>query len=632
MATRSSYNFVPLPPRILPNMTFKPDSQGRDVYDAQKHTGWIEYEIEALSPVYTRAAKGLGESAESSAFFHRFDKNQTPVLSGSGLRGAISTVFEILTYSQLRFVNNRQLSQRFFAAIESKDNPTGLRSLYAERFVPDLLAGGVLDQDEEGNWELLVSDREDYGFAMIDARDVRAGREYTTLETWARPAQKERWHTIGADPKKKGGVHKPVQVPYYEPCQKADKGAVHGWVVFPGPPVGRNPNHLRFAFIIDPTEKEDDKPYVYLVPEPVCDAYRNWSDLAHGTKFGTAKTPRSLLAQPGQPAFALLDSGKDPKAVTVIGANLMMPIPYQKTMGEVLEQALPDIKPPQYDFTESVFGRVPDKRNDGIAIKSRVFFEDAEAVEGSWKYLATTPLIPRTLLGPKPTSIQLYLEQPNKNGRPLLHWDSPKARPRGHKMYWVRRPEGRSWQESEFQANVDTRIEPLAPGARFRGRVRFENLSPEEMGALYASLCLPESLCHRVGMGKSMGLGAVRLRVLKTTLLDPTERYKTLQAGSGQRPPEAVTTTLQTCYRRFTTTLSKVEEIFQVKTIVPDAGLWRSERLHTLARLLSWQSPLAWHETEVPVVSDRQWKEKEPLASPIVLGGTVAVGDITDFR
>ncbi|MCF6157622.1 MAG: TIGR03986 family CRISPR-associated RAMP protein [wastewater metagenome] len=56
-----------------------------------------------------------------------------------------------------------------------------------------------------------------------------------------------------------------------------------------------------------------------------------------------------------------------------------------------------------------------------------------------------------------------------------------------------------------------TKITPVNSGKTFTGKIRFENLSDVELGALLFALELPLNCCHKLGMGKPIGLGSVKI-------------------------------------------------------------------------------------------------------------------------
>ncbi|MGD2092979.1 MAG: TIGR03986 family CRISPR-associated RAMP protein [Candidatus Aminicenantes bacterium] len=77
-----------------------------------------------------------------------------------------------------------------------------------------------------------------------------------------------------------------------------------------------------------------------------------------------------------------------------------------------------------------------------------------------------------------------------------------------------------------------TKIKPMAPNTKFKGKIRFENLSKRELGALLFVLDLPEGCCHKLGMGKPLGMGSIKI---KPTLYisNRKTRYKSLIAEFG---------------------------------------------------------------------------------------------------
>ncbi len=75
-------------------------------------------------------------------------------------------------------------------------------------------------------------------------------------------------------------------------------------------------------------------------------------------------------------------------------------------------------------------------------------------------------------------------------------------------------------------------IQAIPPNTFFTGRIRFDNLSPEELGALLCALNLPEGCCHKIGMGKPLGLGSVQVTT-ELILINREERYSQLFEGNG---------------------------------------------------------------------------------------------------
>lgn len=155
------------------------------------------------------------------------------------------------------------------------------------------------------------------------------------------------------------------------------------------------------------------------------------------------------------------------------------------------------------------------------------------------------PQPPHILAGPKPSAFQHYLVQDESKGHSpddasrLAHYGtSPdETRIRGHKRYW---PQGSVTDDHIFEDNQDdlnqhhsqyTRVTALNPDVVFEFDVHFHQLREEELGALCWALQLPgdpdKEYCHRVGMGKPLGMGVVRIEP-ELILIDRAQRYKKL--------------------------------------------------------------------------------------------------------
>jgi len=98
--------------------------------------------------------------------------------------------------------------------------------------------------------------------------------------------------------------------------------------------------------------------------------------------------------------------------------------------------------------------------------------------------------------------------------RPRPTWSMPnkKSEIPGRKFY-VHHPESVNKIKAEpVTPNENNRtVEPLANGNEFTFEVRFNNLRDWELGLLY-SLELEGNMAHKLGMGKALGMGSVRIK------------------------------------------------------------------------------------------------------------------------
>ncbi|MCX6358317.1 MAG: TIGR03986 family CRISPR-associated RAMP protein [Armatimonadetes bacterium] len=589
---RAPYNFVPLPKQAVQ----AEPPPAHDVFHPDRLTGWIDATIETLTPVYTRAATGASpgypppsatQNGQPADFFHLGDRNK-PVLAGSSLRGVVRSVFEVLTKSQLEFVSPRRLFYRSFAS-----SVTNWRNYYNEQFQQARLVAGELRSDQDG-WTLWVSNEptapstpNGNGILAIDVKSHSYTGMHRTQDITV--AKSNNVVSLPSGP----ANNNPNGFRAWECREKP--GGIAATLVLPGRCI--NTRHYN-QVVLTPME---GAARVYRVPKSVVDDYQAWGQMAHGSRFGTRDAPRKL--KEGQVAFAIVAT--DGKSVATIGANMMHALRYPHSIEAVarMTSAGPGSG---LDMAQAVFGRVPPDEK-GECVRGRVAFEDARCTtENPW-LPAPEVCTPSIMSGPKPTSFQMYLQQ--QGGQATNHWGVPAPELRGRKFYW-HRPEAAALREISARPvaggdTQSTRIRPVRAGAEFACRIRFENLTRAELGALYASIRLPNGCAHKIGMGKNLGLGSVRLHAVTVTLVQWDQRLAVLAPQAGIAP--ASDAQIADCYWEF------------VRRLWPgQASLWEVDGTRSLASLLSWQSkPNEGQTRQVGITGDDglQWKRRWPLPS-----------------
>ena len=110
-------------------------------------------------------------------------------------------------------------------------------------------------------------------------------------------------------------------------------------------------------------------------------------------------------------------------------------------------------------------------------------------------------------------------------------------------MYWHNKMS--DWKATEDEAkltNVVRKITPIKRGSHFHAKVRFQNLSELELGALLTVFDLAgesEKAAYKLGQGKSLGLGSVKMKA--TLHLDAADLYTTLftDGALAEQAPES---------------------------------------------------------------------------------------------
>ncbi|MBN2053757.1 hypothetical protein JW905_02465 [bacterium] len=132
--------------------------------------------------------------------------------------------------------------------------------------------------------------------------------------------------------------------------------------------------------------------------------------------------------------------------------------------------------------------------------------------------LEKQPLLLRELGHPKPHHEPFYLKDGGLRGR---------------KLYYHHQEHKNNYLDPRNLPRVQnvTVNESVSQGAQFSFTIDFDNLSREELALLCWVLDLDgrpladDSLCHKLGLGKPIGLGSVKLRISSLTLLDPARLY-----------------------------------------------------------------------------------------------------------
>lgn len=139
----------------------------------------------------------------------------------------------------------------------------------------------------------------------------------------------------------------------------------------------------------------------------------------------------------------------------------------------------------------------------------------------------------KVLDSPKPPSPALYFKRRNGQGAYIskseLKLES--HAPQGRKFYLHRRGNtGEPWKTSPEAANENlaqkSRVQPIKAGLTFYFHIDFDNLSRGELGLLCYAVRPTEQFRHKVGMGKALGLGKVRIDPVGLFYVDRLARYR----------------------------------------------------------------------------------------------------------
>jgi CRISPR-associated protein (TIGR03986 family) len=637
---KAPYNFVPLPEAIFEAPGGRFDAH--NWLNPERLHGFIDLDITTETELYTRSAyppeeesKDVQRSRPRQAFYHHGDEDR-PVIPGSSLRGMVRSLVEILSYSRITRrptpekalrIRDERLVHR---AVADQQTPTG--QAYNKRFLkeikpkqlhypsPQVQAGYLEKNASTGGWQIRPALKvQGTSFVRVGldtlGRNRFPGGENEVRDVWVKPSP------VKSYPHRSG-----LTLWYARTDDLGDSaasGSVRGVLVYSGPIASRHMHTVIYA--------PDGKAPPIPIPEEMWERFCEDRDQQRGIAC------RKIRAD-GDPLFYLLDgTGK----LEFFGPTLFFRLPYPYCTGDYAPQATVDPDGP-LDLAESIFGTVNgeaqgDKPHTG-AHKGRVQFGDASlsaTPDSGSPFLEGQDGIrwPSVLSAPKPTSYQNYLVQRDPEGkrenllsyssRPIDVSDKGEATVlRGFKLYWHRGSAAPDLHLQPLTKHLKqyTVIRPVKPQVSFRGRLRFENLRPLELGALLAALELPGDLRHHLGMGKPLGMGSVEIRAT-TTLIDPVERYRSL-AAHGRADPAAQDRKLEEAREAFRSEIVAHHNAHarDALRLAPSTGLLEIPRLQALGCLLDWQHQPLRHKTDY-IRDLKTFRARQVLPTPAAVLG-----------
>jgi CRISPR-associated protein (TIGR03986 family) len=619
------YNFVPLPNKIFSvEEAFEVNGEQNHLWEMHDQfvsgtrNGWIDLEIKTLTPFFIRGpvtqSGGVWDKRDSRFRLQPFaNKDGVPVIPGSSLRGMIRSLVEVLSFSKISPVTDEK---PFFRTVA----PDRIGIAYRNKMIhgtqkPD---GGYV-RKRGSQWviepakEVLRVHRDELSGCGIMI-PKKANPKY--YPSWF-GQHKTCWF-------KRNGVK----------CQKVDQISlteIVGWEQGVLVLTGSAPDkEYEFVFV------GEDAANRVEIPESI---WRRFHDMDQLTQWQEKAFPKNSPPdgrrkenghlRNGEPVFfTLKDFEKNtekPRELEFFGRAQMFRFPYDLSPRDLIPEKLKKVGT---DFAEALFGTVGGGiGNENKTIKGRLFFSDAVA-EGEKTDWFEDKMVPRILSSPKITCFQHYLTQNGTKSKQELttYLAGDHTTVRGHKHYWHRWDECQGLsvvkevnkhddllidlQKNNSKNIIDSQhtvIRPVKENVVFCGRVRFENLSDIELGALFSAIELQESCAHKLGMGKPLGLGSIRISA-KLCLVDRENRYKSWENNGVY--VHNVHDFVDTFEKQIIAHARNSEDTIDSSR----HGLWQIGRLQALFCLLNWDNKPQLSETEYMQLE--LFRDKPVLPSP----------------
>ncbi|MCP6760106.1 MAG: TIGR03986 family CRISPR-associated RAMP protein [Fischerella sp. CENA71] len=625
------YNFVELPndivkvePESLPqHNVYYPESENR-------YTGRIQCTLTTESPLYIRC--GLtkeefvcgAESKDLPDFFYTeiANKARKPVIPGSSLRGMIRNLLEIISFSKIELVSDKQ--RLFFRAVAANPNKDSLGKEYKKYVDPKKVHAGYLKKDNQGWYIQPAITCNGSTFAWVRETDLSL------------PGLKQ-FNDDNYCPQYINVSYTQVNIDYKDRAkrlfaQDVDLPEVHhkkGVLITSGNMKQENQtqasprrNHcVVFECLVFEANSESAK---LRINDTAIEHYRNaLTDFQK--QFPFAQDWGILQEnQRNRPIFYYLPEGAN--TVSYFGQSPNFRIPYSpkgnghaSTVADFIPEHLK--KSEIIDLADAIFGWMKDE-NVPINLRqrgSRVFISDANYVSAENNIWYTgdfnNTVTPQILSQPKPTCYQHYLVQPEETQADksnLKHYANQLIEEtviRGHKLYWHQGNNPKfqylsNNQKDRISDTQTTKIKPISRGVNFEFNIHFENLSDIEIGALIWVMSISsdksqifgigknhEEYRLSLGMGKPLGMGAVKIEP-NLYLSDRTSRYKQLFDDKQWNQAESTPTDDQQLYfiQEFEKyIISKISDDDKPKEVEVNS-LKNLPRIEMLLAMLQWEA------------------------------------------
>jgi CRISPR-associated protein (TIGR03986 family) len=626
------YNFVPLPEQVI-RVDYK--IPGHDRYAGR--TGYMDCSLTTLTPTYTRAAlnpeffacwsddkSGMmknSQARETYAQFFHLDDAQRPIIPGSSLRGMTRALIEIAGYGKMQWVNEDNL---IFRAV---GDPSSLGDFYRSKFLgvnkassPDMhfdypspqIRGGYLRITPNGYAILPASQHLGETFIHVEYEEVRkilSVRNHSFYDVYVAPDKRKT-----SDRGRRGsGILKLDLAIAPNISDKPKIGLVKAKLVTSGHMGGRHKKHCHCA-IYEP----DSSAKLIPIPERLWRLYSKDCEISRGI------TPR-IIERDWDPLFYLVN---DRNELVFFGPTVMFRVPYDTSPSDLVPSFIKndDAK----DLAETIFGYVAERKKTK-SLAGRVFFTDAICdlnQENIW--LPNGIITPKILGSPKPTTFQHYLVQDKDinhdpdNKHLLAHYGTPTPEEtviRGHKLYWHKQDgldteDFREIEEPQWESDTQhTQIKPVSADKKFSFRVYFENLEDVELGALLWVLDLPQGHHHKIGMGKSLGLGSVDIEP-HLVMTNRFERYSKLFNDKDWCTGEDAEISIEKFKQDFE---DYVLKHMDQKERGSAQEISQLSRIEMLLKMLEWPGPNA-DLTKYMTIEPNQYKGRPVLPDPLNVG------------
>ena len=497
MAVHAPFNFVPLASWVL-----YPEWSSRVSHDLplkEGLSGKIDFELTAHTPILVgdENIKATTQAPGQVSFFKL--PNGRYAIPGSSIKGMIKNVLSIATFSRMKAVDDQKFSVRDLHNRDLYGN--NMTEPIHGGFRSQVLAGWL--KFDNGLWHLYEAE-----YARIEQSTIRNIIPLFNFPPRQPPLSRDTPAAIKYDVSKGRLTFQEVQ--YTDsgtiPHQHTNKILIYnkatslgagktGYLVITGQPSPQK--HMEFVFSAPGN--------IINVSPSVINDFLSIHSETNEWKYLNTNSP--FPPEFGVPVFYI----KEHNSVRAIGLAQMFKLAYKHGVHDLISNSYNNVDNNKKDFIETLFGCIGDTQAESL--KGRVSFNYAVCTSNTVTPIRVGPTV---LNSPKASYYPIYVKQEN-NGDPYTTYMDDNAEIQGQKRYPVRNNLNIPVIPpiAQNNTNIQVNLNPLPATTTFKGKLRFHNLMPEELGAVLWALEWGGNgeLRHSLGMGKPFGLGQVSIHI-----------------------------------------------------------------------------------------------------------------------
>ncbi len=537
---KAPYNFVPLNKKVF----FPPwaDWVTHDIPFKNGLSGQIELEITAETPIFIRKPYEKGDPEGSyyqnqnrekisKEFCHIKDKdgNKRYYIPGSSIRNMLRSVVEIMSFSKLNFINK---PERFAFRDMANKNLYNLLNNASRLKMGWLVKDGsdvfIYDCGNLGDLRDRNNQNKVYRPNLYHQRDLEFFEKITNddySELVSPETSLARKYEIYNNPDNN------YQNGYRESAQTLstyDDRDFKDVIILTGNITGKRnefiflkPRECDEQFPIDDNLLQDFVIANTLMDGKLTDNWSFWKPKFENNEY--------------VPVFFRIDDNGN---VIDFGLTVLYKMSYKYKLWEILKRQQPQINDLKLDLAETIFGTIDEEKKE-IKLKGRVQVGHAFSKN-------TNAMQEKTLvLGePKISFYPYYIKQDVQNNGKLQNngqgnrYVSYKTMSdvnsiiSGRKRYPIHyrfrnNPVEVNPDMNELEnENIQSHIKPLQRNTSFKTTINYNNLLPEELGALLSAITFHNTnTCrHNIGLAKPYGYGRIKIEI-KNMDIDNQKKY-----------------------------------------------------------------------------------------------------------